>query len=130
MVFFREKGTVFFPDPTLIGTPADLGLTYEEVFFTTDDGIRLHGWDVPFQKSPITLLWVHGNAGNRPGARRRGRAPLSWYHSGVGLYLDRRCDAPLFSFPPPVAAGHDQIRLPRTHREGDGPQAGHPRRAC
>jgi hypothetical protein len=64
MAFFREKGTVFFPDPTLVGTPADLGLTYEEVFFTTEDDVRLHGWYVPFQKSPITLLWFHGNAGN------------------------------------------------------------------
>ena len=64
MAFFQEKGTVFFPDPTLIGTPADLGLAHEEVFFTTEDGVRLHGWYVPYPKSPITLLWFHGNAGN------------------------------------------------------------------
>ena len=64
MVQFPEKGTVFFPDPYLIGSPADLGFTHEEVFFGTEDGVRLHGWYVPYQDSPITLLWFHGNAGN------------------------------------------------------------------
>ncbi|MFQ5801604.1 MAG: alpha/beta hydrolase [Candidatus Methylomirabilales bacterium] len=64
MSFFPEKGTVFFPDPYLIGTPADVGLAYEEVFFGTRDGVRLHGWYVPRQGSSTTLLWFHGNAGN------------------------------------------------------------------
>jgi fermentation-respiration switch protein FrsA (DUF1100 family) len=60
---FSEKGIVFFPDPYLVGTPADYGLTYEEVFFFTQDKVRLHGWWVPREGSP-TLLWFHGNAGN------------------------------------------------------------------
>lgn len=64
MALFPEKGTVFFPDPYMIGSPADLGLDYEEVFFTTEDGVRLHGWYVPHDNSRITLLWFHGNAGN------------------------------------------------------------------
>jgi fermentation-respiration switch protein FrsA (DUF1100 family) len=64
MALFPEKGTVFFPDPYLIGTPADWKLPYEDVFFVTEDGVRLHGWFVPGQGSPVTLLWYHGNAGN------------------------------------------------------------------
>ncbi|MGQ9688427.1 MAG: alpha/beta hydrolase [Desulfobaccales bacterium] len=58
-----EKGIVFFPDPFLIGTPKDYGLEYEEVWFTTDDRVRLHGWWVPRPKAPV-WLWFHGNAGN------------------------------------------------------------------
>jgi len=58
-----EKGIVFFPDPYLIGTPADYGLEYEEVWFTAEDGVKLHGWWVPKPGCP-TLLWFHGNAGN------------------------------------------------------------------
>jgi fermentation-respiration switch protein FrsA (DUF1100 family) len=85
MVFLREKGTVFFPDPILIGTPADLGLTYEEVFFTTDDGVRLHGWYVPFQKSPITLLWFHGNAGNI--SHRLENIVLLHEHARVNIFI-------------------------------------------
>lgn len=64
MTLFPEKGTVFFPDPYLIGTPADLGLVYEEVFFVTEDRLQLHGWYVPHGNSSLTLLWFHGNAGN------------------------------------------------------------------
>ncbi len=60
---FSEKGIIFFPDPHLIGTPADYGLEYEEVFFTTEDGVKLHGWWVLKPDAP-TLLWFHGNAGN------------------------------------------------------------------
>jgi len=58
-----EKGIVFFPDPYLIGTPADFGLEYEEVWFAAEDGVRLHGWWVPKPGAPV-WLWFHGNAGN------------------------------------------------------------------
>ena len=64
MAMFPEKGTVFFPDSFIIGTPADLGLAYEEVFFETEDQIKLHGWYVPHDGSPDVVLWFHGNAGN------------------------------------------------------------------
>lgn len=64
MVMFPEKGTVFFPDSFMIGTPADWGLAYEEVFFETEDQIKLHGWYVPYEGSQVALLWFHGNAGN------------------------------------------------------------------
>ncbi len=60
---FSEKGIVFFPDPDLVGTPADYGLEFEEVWFPAADGVRLHGWWVPRATAPV-LLWFHGNAGN------------------------------------------------------------------
>jgi uncharacterized protein len=60
---FSEKGIVFFPDPHLIGTPADFGLSYEDVYFEAGDGVRLHGWWVPQAGAPV-LVWFHGNAGN------------------------------------------------------------------
>jgi fermentation-respiration switch protein FrsA (DUF1100 family) len=60
---FSEKGIVFFPDPHLVGTPAEFGLSYEDVIFETADGVALHGWWVPKAGAPV-LLWFHGNAGN------------------------------------------------------------------
>jgi fermentation-respiration switch protein FrsA (DUF1100 family) len=60
---FSEKGIVFFPDPDLVGTPADFGLEYEEVFFEAADGVKLHGWWVPKAGAPA-FVWFHGNAGN------------------------------------------------------------------
>ncbi|OPX20097.1 MAG: hypothetical protein BZ151_05720 [Desulfobacca sp. 4484_104] len=61
---FSEKGIVFFPDPFMIGSPADYDLEYKEVFFTTADQVQLHGWWVPHPQDPPILLWLHGNAGN------------------------------------------------------------------
>ncbi len=60
---FSEKGIVFFPDQVLVGTPADYGLAYEDVWFKSADGVRLHGWWVPREGAPV-LVWFHGNAGN------------------------------------------------------------------
>jgi fermentation-respiration switch protein FrsA (DUF1100 family) len=58
-----ERIFVFFPTPEIIYTPAQTGLKYEEVFFTTDDGQRLNGWFVPGY-TDVTWLWFHGNGGN------------------------------------------------------------------
>jgi fermentation-respiration switch protein FrsA (DUF1100 family) len=60
---YSEKGIIFFPDPVMVGTPADFGLDYEDVFFAAADGFRLHGWWVPQAGAPV-LVWFHGNAGN------------------------------------------------------------------
>ena len=58
-----EKRFVFFPTAEIIQTPAAVGLAYEEVFFTTTDGLRLHGWFVP-GSGDMTWMWFHGNGGN------------------------------------------------------------------
>lgn len=54
---------IFVPDSQLVWTPSELGLEYEDVKFSTADGVRLHGWYVAGRR-PETLLWFHGNAGN------------------------------------------------------------------
>ena len=58
-----EDAFIYFPNRTLAGTPADLGLPYRDVEFQADDGVALHGWWVPGQTG-LTWLWLHGNAGN------------------------------------------------------------------
>jgi len=58
-----ERFFVFFPTTEVRYTPEDVGLAYEEVFFSTTDGHRLHGWYVSGD-SGTTLLWFHGNGGN------------------------------------------------------------------
>ena len=60
---FLKRGSSFSRTPMLIGTPADYGLEYEEVWFTAADGVKLHGWWVPKEGAPV-FLWFHGNAGN------------------------------------------------------------------
>jgi len=67
-VRFVERRTVFLPAiGKEDGTPEDIGLTYENIFFKTQDGLRLHGWFVPAVQAPqqaVTCLFFHGNAGN------------------------------------------------------------------
>ncbi len=58
-----DRYFVFFPDRQIHRTPEDLGLQYEDVFFTTSDGVRLHGWFIP-SDGDTTVVWLHGNAGN------------------------------------------------------------------
>src|SRR5258706_9252586 len=55
----------YYPDRHVRGNPSEYGLKFEDVFFTTQDGVRLHGWFFPATK-PVkgTVLHVHGNAGN------------------------------------------------------------------
>jgi len=58
------ESQIFFPDPYLLGGPADYGLEFEDVWFQAAGGVRLHGWLIPAPGSGALLLFCHGNAGN------------------------------------------------------------------
>jgi len=66
LVYFRyyEKKGIYFPTNDLAGTPEDLGLSYEEVYFGTADGLKLNAWFIPNSPADLTVLFLHGNAGN------------------------------------------------------------------
>ena len=56
---------IFFPEPWQDGNWQEIsGLPLEEVWFKTEDGVRLFGWYLQAQEAIGTLLWSHGNAGN------------------------------------------------------------------
>lgn len=59
-----EDRFIFHPDHVTDRDPSHIGLRFEDVFFTTQDGLRLHGWFIPHQEARATLVWFHGNAGN------------------------------------------------------------------
>ena len=63
----RPEVRPFLPDPPdAPATPADLGLEYETVRFTTDDGVTLSGWLVPAGRETRTAVIVlHGFSGHR-----------------------------------------------------------------
>jgi len=58
----------FYPQSTLISTPQDAGLEYQDVWLTAQDNTKLHAWWLPAQgkqaDSNIMLLYLHGNAEN------------------------------------------------------------------
>jgi len=59
-----EKSFIFFPTSEIERTPRDLGLSYDDIYFTDEMGVRLNGWFIPSRPGDLTLLWFHGNAGN------------------------------------------------------------------
>jgi pimeloyl-ACP methyl ester carboxylesterase len=66
------------------GSPADLGLPYEEVVLSAADGIHLRGWYTPSQNS-AAIVALHGAGGNRVQLLRHAQ-PLAQAGYGVLLF--------------------------------------------
>jgi len=67
LVYARQARLLYLPTTSLDTTPGDIGLDHEELYFTTADHVRLHGWWIPAPNAWHTLLFMHGNAGNIAG---------------------------------------------------------------
>ena len=71
-IVWFERQLIFFPSRSTAAEPIAramierAGLHVENVWCTTEDGVRLHGWWVAREKSrrDAAVLWFHGNAGN------------------------------------------------------------------
>jgi len=67
-----ENSFIYYPTkyPTGEWAPERLGLEVEDVFLTTEDGVKIHGWYAPAKlersqpKANIVILLFHGNGGN------------------------------------------------------------------
>ena len=55
---------LFFPQASFEVFPGNFGLPFEDVYFETEDGRRLHGWFFPSKVDSPVILFCHGNAGN------------------------------------------------------------------
>lgn len=66
-LWLRQTRMIFFPSSVITMTPADLGMSYEEVWIPiqTDTQVeRLHGWWMAAQPERGVVLYLHGNAIN------------------------------------------------------------------
>lgn len=78
----------FVPEEGEPATPADIGLAYEDVRFTTDDGVTLSSWLIPAgRETRGTVVLMHGFSGHR----------LPWL-AGFVPWLQRRYHVLLFDF--------------------------------
>lgn len=59
-----ERSQMYFPQAILEFKPSDIGLSYQDIYLSASDGVRLHGWWIPASPSRGTVLFCHGNAGN------------------------------------------------------------------
>ncbi|MGB3294987.1 MAG: alpha/beta fold hydrolase [Phormidesmis sp.] len=68
-LYSYQQKLIFRPIPDTIGTPAEIGFPYEDVWIPVKDSLgqdagMLHGWWLPNPGSKQTMLFCHGNYGN------------------------------------------------------------------
>lgn len=65
LLLFENK-IIFHPSryPEGFWNPVSVGVPAQDIYFTSEDGLKLHGWFIPAPNAVATLLWFHGNAGN------------------------------------------------------------------
>ncbi|MFC1621754.1 alpha/beta hydrolase [Candidatus Omnitrophota bacterium] len=61
---YFEYKSLYFPMKEIEIDPSAVGLNYEDVYFETEDGVKINAWFVPAGDSEYTLLFSHGNGGN------------------------------------------------------------------
>lgn len=64
LLYFFQHRFIYFPDPALSASPADIGLEYQDLSLQTADGLALHAWYIPAKNKGPVILFFHGNAGN------------------------------------------------------------------
>ena len=64
LAWLGQGSLVFFPDRTMRGTPARVGLRFEDVRLRTADGVGLGAWWVEPERARGAVVIAHGNAGN------------------------------------------------------------------
>jgi uncharacterized protein len=59
-----ERSLIFAPSRYPAGNWNPAGLKFEDAWFASADGVRLHGWYVPHAHPRAVVLYCHGNGGN------------------------------------------------------------------
>ena len=76
MLYFKQEAMLYKPsqpfqfpeqNPDLYQSPKQRGIPFEDVYITTEDGIKLHGWHMHHESKVLerdTVVFFHENAGN------------------------------------------------------------------
>lgn len=67
LMYVMQSKMIYYPTRQLVANPTDIGRSFEDITFETEDQLQLHGWFVPAADSALTILYCHGNAGNISG---------------------------------------------------------------
>ncbi len=92
MLRWFEQHLIYIPSTQMDPMAGDLRHTFEDVFLTTSDGVRVNGWFFPANtnspRANLALLVLHGNAGNI--SHRLGHYQ-AWRQLGLNVFaLDYR----------------------------------------
>lgn len=64
LLFVFQAKYVYYPMSEIIATPDHIGLPYEDLYLTTEDDVKIHGWYIRHTEPRATMLLLTGNAGN------------------------------------------------------------------
>lgn len=67
LLWWRQSRFIFYPSETITQTPADLQMSYQDIWLEIKDEERIHGWWIPASSqtdSPGVILYLHGNGIN------------------------------------------------------------------
>jgi uncharacterized protein len=64
IAMFMEDSLIYFPTRYPGGNWNQKSLAFDDAWFQSADGTRLHGWYVPHKNPRAFVLYCHGNAGN------------------------------------------------------------------
>jgi fermentation-respiration switch protein FrsA (DUF1100 family) len=65
VMLLLERKLIYFPQREHDLVPRDLGLAFDDLALTAEDGVRIHAWYLPPPgEARWTVLLAHGNAGN------------------------------------------------------------------
>ena len=105
---------IFQPESGVALRPEQVGVIGDDVYLSTGDGVRIHGFFLPFPGATRAILFLHGNAGNAshrlPNAAEllklgnhvllldyRGYGLSEGSPSEAGVYLDARAGLSLLT---------------------------------
>jgi pimeloyl-ACP methyl ester carboxylesterase len=82
---WREPSMIYYPMREIEASPDQANLKFEDVWLTTSDGLKIHGWYLPAAgTAATTILFLHGNAGNISHRLEK----LATFHSlGVATFI-------------------------------------------
>ena len=90
LAYWISSLLMYPPRQTVLGTPGDYDLAYEDVVFKSQDGLELEGWWIPApgvasgQASSPAIVLLHPMFGNRQGFNARRGWPRR-LHPGIDL---------------------------------------------
>ena len=83
-MYQQQPFMVFYPYETLVESPKDWSMDYEDVSVNTSDGLQLHGWYIPKPGASKTILFFHGNGGN---ISHRGESIKIFRDLGLNVFI-------------------------------------------
>ncbi|MFH1062713.1 MAG: alpha/beta hydrolase [Candidatus Omnitrophota bacterium] len=61
---YLENKSLYYPVGEIFDTPEDINLEYENVFFYSEDKVKLNAWLIKAKNPRATIIFCHGNGGN------------------------------------------------------------------